>query len=207
MSVASGRAGQGPGGARPPGAAPPGVLEVTGRVPDDLAAGKRGPGGCGAYSVVQVRPMVRSRGAGSAAGCSHPFACRRPGAGAAWGGSASEEAVRRGQSRGRPRCRVRAAGQTQEATSRLAAGQEELFMPPAQVAGPAAAGGRCGQAADLPVAHAVEHQCEQPPGRGDFGDVAGFFPAAGDDAGLDRAGCRVCRCPLDRLDQRPAQVP
>ncbi len=57
------------------------------------------------------------------------------GAGAAWGGSASEEAVRWGQSRGRPRCRVTTAGQTQEATSRLAAGQEKLFIPSAQAVG------------------------------------------------------------------------
>jgi len=56
-------------------------------------------------------------------------------AGAAWGGSASERgAVRRGQSRGAPALPVRAAGQTQDATSRLAAGQEELFTPPAQAA-------------------------------------------------------------------------
>jgi hypothetical protein len=69
-----------------------------------------------AMRAVPLAAVIPSRAAG-------------PGAGAAWGGSASEEAVRRGQSRGRTRCRVRAAGQTQEATSRLAAGQEELFMP------------------------------------------------------------------------------
>jgi hypothetical protein len=36
----------------------------------------------------------------------------------------------------------------------------------------------CGrsQAADLPVAHAVEDQDEQPPGGRDLGDVAGFLP-------------------------------
>jgi hypothetical protein len=73
MPVASGGAGQGPGGARPPQAAPPGVLEVTGREPDDLAAGNwsRGCGGC---SVVSVRPMAVYLVAGSATGCSHPFA-------------------------------------------------------------------------------------------------------------------------------------
>jgi hypothetical protein len=37
-------------------------------------------------------------------------------------------AVRRGQSRGRPRRRVTAAGQTLKATSRLAAGQVELLI-------------------------------------------------------------------------------
>jgi len=60
MSVASGRAGQGPGGPRPPGGGAAAVLEVIGRVPDDLAAGNGSRGPCGAYSVVQVRPMVRS---------------------------------------------------------------------------------------------------------------------------------------------------
>ena len=112
-----------------------GVLEVTGREPDDLAAGNgsrvvRGMFGCSGPSHSWVRLCGQCRWLQSS--------LRVPparGAGAAWGGSASEEAVRRGQSRGRPRCRVRAAGQTQEAASRLAAGQEELFMPPAQAAG------------------------------------------------------------------------
>ena len=168
---------------------PGGVLELTGGEPEHLAVGDRSRGS--ATRLFGSVPSSGFSGAGSAAGCSHPFACPGRGRGR-MGGSASEGAVRRGQSRGRPRCRVRAAGQTQDATSRLAAGQEELFMPPAQAAGSPAGGGRSGQAADLPVAQAVEDQGEQPPGGGDLGDVAGFLPAAGDDARLDRAGYRVC---------------
>lgn len=66
-----------------------GVLEVTGREPDDLAAGNGKPGRAGACLVVSGPSHVRvSSGAGSAAGCSHPFA--GPGRGRdAWGGSAS----------------------------------------------------------------------------------------------------------------------
>ena len=61
-------------------------------------------------------------------------------------------------------------------------------MPPALAAGSRAAHGRSGQAADLPVAQAVEDQGKHGPGGGDLGDVAGFLPAAGDDGVLDGAG-------------------
>jgi hypothetical protein len=88
-------------------------------VPDDGAAGKREPGPCGgvfdcsgpshgqglAVRAVPLAAVIPSRVPG-------------PVAGAAWGGSGAEGAVRRGQSRGRPRCRVRTAGQAQEAASR-----------------------------------------------------------------------------------------
>ena len=118
-----GRAGQGPGGARPRSGAG-GVLEVTGRQPDDRAAGNGSRGPCGCIRLFGSVPCPGSSGAGSAAGCSHPFACPGRGRGA-WGGSASGEAVRRGQSRG-----ARAAGDRggaeRPATSRLAAGQGGL---------------------------------------------------------------------------------
>ena len=62
MSVASGRAGQGPGGARPRSGAA-GVLEVTGREPDDLAAGNGSRGsllvfGCVGSSHVPGHPVA-----------------------------------------------------------------------------------------------------------------------------------------------------
>jgi uncharacterized protein len=88
-----------------------GVLEVTGQEPDVLAAwgnGSRGFGGvCGCAVASQWSGVIS---AGSAAGCSHPFAC--PGRGrVAWGGARQDWAVRRGQSTWRPR-RPGAAGQT-----------------------------------------------------------------------------------------------
>ena len=128
MSVANGRAGQGPGGARPHRGGAAGVLEVTGRVPDDVAAGKREPGPCGGIFGCSGSSPWLGPLCGQCRWLQSSLRVSPAGAGAAWGGSASEEAVRRGQSRGRPRRRV-AAGQTQDATSRPAAGQEELFMP------------------------------------------------------------------------------
>ena len=53
-------------------------------------------------------------------------------------------------------------------------------------AGAGSGGGGRGQAANLPVAHAVEDQGEQPPGGGDLGGVRGSIAAAGDDAVLDK---------------------
>ena len=119
MSVASGRAGQGPGGA-PPRSGAGGVLEVTGREPDDLAAGTGARavpvGVCGCFQfrprfrVVPVRavPLAASilRGSPAVAGGD---------------GAGSRQAVRRGQSRGRPRRQSAAAGQNGAATSRPAA--------------------------------------------------------------------------------------
>jgi len=79
MSVASGRAGQGPGGARPPGRR---RRRPWGDRPGARCSGggnrSRGVG----YSVaVRSVPCSGFRGAGSTAGCSHPFACLRPGPG------------------------------------------------------------------------------------------------------------------------------
>jgi hypothetical protein len=90
VSVASGRAGQGPGGARPPGAAPEASLRWPGGSPmiGRRETGSRDRAGC--IRLFRSVPWWGSRGAGSAAGCSHPFACPGGGAGAAWGGSASE---------------------------------------------------------------------------------------------------------------------
>ena len=157
---------------------------MAGREPDDLAAGKREPGVCGVFGC-----------SGPSHGPGHPVRAvplaavipsRVPGRGrGAWGGSASEEAVRRGQSDGRPRRRCGGGADSWRPRAwPLARGK--LFMPPAP-AGSRAAGRRPGQAADLPVAHAVEDQGEQPAGGGDLGDVAGFLPAAGDDGVLDGA--------------------
>jgi hypothetical protein len=91
ISVASGRAGQGPGGARPPGAAPEASLRRLAGSPMIRAAGEREPGvvqvfGCSGPSHV---PVLSD--AGSAAGCSHPFACPRP-----WPGGMGRVRVRAG---------------------------------------------------------------------------------------------------------------
>src|SRR5712692_1291746 len=88
MSVASGRAGQGPGGVRPRSGAG-GVLEAAGREPDDLAAGNRGRGVV-LGSVVSGPSQVRCYPVRAV-----PLAAfipsRDPGRGrGAWGGSASE---------------------------------------------------------------------------------------------------------------------
>ncbi len=122
---------------RPGRAAPEASLR---RPPGSPMMGQRGTGaprGVRAYSVaVRSVPCSGSRGAGSAAGCSHPFACPRPEPGIAWGGSASgRDAVRRGQSRGRPRRRVTVAGQTQRRPRAWPLARGRLFMPPAGLRG------------------------------------------------------------------------
>jgi hypothetical protein len=64
---------------------------VTGREPDDLAAGNGEPGAVRVIRLCQVVPgsgVIPVRG--SAAGCVHPFACPRPRGRGAWGGSASK---------------------------------------------------------------------------------------------------------------------
>src|SRR5258708_4055154 len=58
-----------------------GVFEGTGREPDDRAAGNGSRGWCGGVRLFGSVPCPVSSGAGSAAGCSHPFACPRPGPG------------------------------------------------------------------------------------------------------------------------------
>jgi hypothetical protein len=107
-----------------------GVLEVTRREPDDLAAGNGSRGRCGVFGCFRSVPWAGSSGAGSAAGCSHPFACPRPGPGG-MGRCASDEAVRRGQSRRRPRRRSVAAGQTNRRPRAWPLARGKLFMPPA----------------------------------------------------------------------------
>jgi len=191
MSVASGRAGQGPGGAPAAAGGAGGVLEVTGREPDDLAAGNGEPGVQVRVRLCQVRPMSGS--SVRAVPLAAVIPSQGPGRGrAAWGGSASGAAVRRGQSTGRPR-RAAAAGQTDRRPRAWPlAGQRSCGPAPG-----------CGQAADLPVAQAVVHQGEEPAGGGDLGDVAGFLPAPGDDRVLGRADHRVAGHALDRLDERP----
>src|SRR5215831_1896468 len=63
-----------------------GVLEATGREPDDLAAGNGSRGAVrGIFGCSGPSPCTGLSGAGSAAGCSHPFA-PVPGRGrGAWG--------------------------------------------------------------------------------------------------------------------------
>lgn len=58
-----------------------GVLEVTGWEPDDWATGN-GSRAMRGIRLFRSVPCPVSSGAGSAAGCSHPFACPRPWPGA-----------------------------------------------------------------------------------------------------------------------------
>jgi len=75
-------------------------------------------------------------------------------------------------------------------------------------AGGGGGGGGGGQAADLPVAHAVEDQGEQPPGGSDLGDILGLLAAAGDDGvpgGADHAVAGGCaRWPRSAPGSAPA---
>ena len=165
-----------------------GVLEVTGREPDDLAAGT-GAGSRGRAGRIRLFRSVPwwGPGAGSAAGCSHPFACPRPGP-----GRMGRVRVRRGGQAGSIKGAPALPGEGGGADTGgdLAPGRWPGRAVHAARAGGWVTGGPAGagQAADLPVAQAVEHQGEEPAGGGDLGDVAGFLPAAGDDAGFDRAG-------------------
>ena len=147
-----------------------------------LASREAGAARAWRVSGCLVRPMSGVPVAGSAAGCSHPFAC--PGRGwVAWGGSASERGGQAGSIKGAPALLGRRGRHRGDlAPGRWPAG---LFMRPAL------AGRGPGQAADLPVAQAVEDQGEQPAGGGDLRDVLGFLTAAGDDRVFDRAGDRV----------------
>jgi hypothetical protein len=108
--VARGRAGSRTGRSPAAVAAPKASLRRAGREPHDQGGGKREAGPWG-YQVVQVRPR-----AGNFPVRAVPLAAvipsRVPGGGRErMGRSASEQAVRRGQSSSRPRRRV-AAGQT-----------------------------------------------------------------------------------------------
>ena len=69
---------------------------MTGREPDDVGGGETGAGGrAGGIRLFRSVPCPVSSGAGSAAGCSHPFACPRPGP-----GRMGRVRVRRGRSGG-----------------------------------------------------------------------------------------------------------
>ena len=205
MSVASGRAGQGPGAARPRSGAG-GVLEVTARAPDDGAAGNGSR-----FSGMRLSgPVPRYRGdpgAGSAAGCIHPFACPRPWPGGM--GRVRVGAVRRGQSERRRARRVAggriACGLAPGGGAECLAASRPGHCPgrgwscrPLARRGRGAVGGP-GQAADLVVAHPVEDEGEQLAGGGDLGDVLCFLPAAGDDGVLALADRVAGRGPLDSL--------
>jgi hypothetical protein len=112
-----------------------GVLEVTGWEPDDLAAGERGAGGrAGSVRLFRFVPCSGLSGAGSAAGCSHPFAWPRPEPG-------GMGRVRvRGRSGGVNQMGARAAGSRRRGrlVGDLAPGRGGgLFMRPA-VSGPGA---------------------------------------------------------------------
>jgi hypothetical protein len=101
-----------------------------------VAAGN-GSRGVRGYWVVQVRPMsgLPVRAVPLAAVIPSRVPGRGPGG---MGRSASEVAVRRGQSRRRPRCRMTGGGADNSAASRLAAGQGKLIMLPALRGSPAA---------------------------------------------------------------------
>ena len=168
-----------------------GVLEVAGREPDDRGGGKREPGVVRGIRLFRSVPWSGSSRCGQ---CRWLHSSLRLSPAVEGRGRMGRVRVRgggqAGSIRGRPRRRVGRRGRNL-ATSRLAAGQGKLFMPPARPGSPAVGPGGPGQAADLPVAHPVEDQGQQPAGGGDLGDVPGFLPAAGDDGLLDSAGHRV----------------
>jgi len=182
-----------------------GVLEAAVREPDD---GRRetGAGGLarGIRLCVQVRPVVSVWRAAVPLAAFIPSRVPSRGPGNAWGGP-RQGAVRRGQSRRRPR-RHEGGGAENRATSRLAAGQESCCCSCRTRRRRRVFGGP-GQAADLAVAHPVVDQGEQPPRGGDLRDAPGLRAPPGGDGLLDGAGHRARGCPLDGLDDRPAQLP
>jgi hypothetical protein len=94
------------------------------------------------YSVVQVRPHVPVL-SGAAVPLAAVIPSRVPGRGrGAWGGSASEQGGQAGSIKLAPAPPGEGGGADTKATSRLAAGQEGLFMPPALAAGPGVAARR-----------------------------------------------------------------
>ena len=157
------------------------------------------PGAVQGYWVIQVRPMSGVFRCGQCRWLQSSLRVSPAGAGA-HGAVRVREAVRRGQSRGRPR---RANGRGRQ-NGDLAPGRWPAKLSCHRSRGP---GGSLRQAADLPVAQAVEHQGQEPAGGGDLRDVLGFLPAAGDDGVFDAADHRVAGNPLDGLDHRPAQQP
>jgi hypothetical protein len=112
-----------------------GVLEAAACEPDDGAAGNGSRGWCGVFGCA-FRSVPWSVSGGRQCRWLHSSLRVSPaGAGDAWGGP-RQGAVRRGQSRRRPR-RHEGGGAENRAASRLAAGQESclLFMPHAPAAG------------------------------------------------------------------------
>jgi len=157
---------------------------VTSREPDDLASGKREPGGLRVVRLcVRSVPWSGVYRCGQCRWLQSSLRMSRPWPGC-MGRSASGEAVRRGQSRGRPR-RPGAAGQTDRRPRAWPLARRSCSCRPRWRLGHWRLA--CGQAADLAVAHAVVDQGQQAAGGRDLGDVAGFLAAAGDDGGLDRA--------------------
>ena len=155
----------------------------------------------GEYSVVQVRPHGWVPRCGQ---CRWLQSSLRvpPARGPGPHGAGPRQKRRSGgvNQGGRPRCRVRAAGQTQDAASRLAAGQEELFMPPAQAAGAGGlAGDLCRQRISLQRSQwpqrALDPRC---PGRG-------VCPASG--PGQRPAGRRLAGPPRVVAEARPGCFP
>src|SRR5258707_8865652 len=119
-----------------------------------------GAGGRGGFSCSRVRPIFRVYPARAV-----PLAAfipsRDPGRGrGAWGGSASGETVRRGQSRGRPRRRI-AAGQNDWRPPAPPPARENCSFPPPRRGGGEFARG-LGQAADLPPPPPVGNQGQGP---------------------------------------------
>jgi hypothetical protein len=156
-----------------------GVLEVASWEPDDRAAGNGSRGACGGMRLFYVRPIAGSSGAGSAAGCSHPFGC--PGRGRAHGAGPRQKRRPGGVNQVGDRAAL-GVGRWGRHKGGLAPGRWPGGAVHAARAGTWAMGdefaGGPGQAADLPVAQAVEDQGEQPAGGGDLGDVAGLLAAA-----------------------------
>src|SRR5260221_11822847 len=136
-----------------------------------------GAGGRAGFSCSRVRPIFRVYPARAV-----PLAAfipsRDPGRGrGAWGGSASGEAVRRGQSRGRPRRRVTAGQNAWRPRALPPAGGRWSCRPPGRGDGRLIGG--LGQAAGLPVAHPVVGEGEGPAGGGGPGGVFCLRSAAG----------------------------
>jgi hypothetical protein len=88
-----------------------------------------------------------------------------PAGAGAWGGSASEGS-QAGSIRWAPAPQADGSGADKTATSRLAAGQGSCSCRPRGLVRGRSVPGGPGQAADLPVAQAVEDQGEQPAGGG-----------------------------------------
>ena len=155
---------------------------MSGHKPDAVAGPEMGAarGALGGYLVALVRPMSGVSGCGQ---------CR-------WLQSSLRVSPAGGRGcMGRVRVGGRRSGGVNQggALAALGAAGQTLRRPRAwplasqavHAAWCLAWGGGRGQAADLPVAQAVEDQGQEPAGGGDLRDVLGFFAAAGDDCVFD----------------------